>query len=875
MLQRLARTCYVRRRYVVLGWILLVVALSMLGSALSQDFRTSFELKGSDSQAATDLLEEAGFGSRGTQLSGQIVFTSPDGVGAPAVRSAMQPLFAKIGREVDGIGVVGPYEQRGAAQVSPDGKVAFAEVAFGDITFDEASDRGKEVIALVDATALPGGIDLEFGGDVFRAEPEFSSEAFGFVAAMIILLVAFGSLLAMGLPLLTALFGIACGYAIVEVATRFLDVPQFAPAAVAMVAIGVGIDYALFIVTRYREELAEGLEPQDAVVRSLTTAGRSVLFAGSTVVISLLGLLLIGQASIQALAIAAAAGVAMVMLASITLLPALLGFVGHSIDKLGLPHRRRQKAATGSLWIRWSHVVQRRPWPVAILGLAAMLVLAAPVLSMHLGFSDAGNRPETDTTRRAYDLLSESFGPGFNGPLFLAVELPGDPAQDAAVLSRLAAGLRADDGVALATPPIRVTPERSGGATGPDAALVQVFPKTSPQDEGTDALVQRLRDRVAPAAARGSAADVHVGGAPAVAADFSQFQLDKLPILIGAVLALSFLLLLVVFRSLLVPLKAVVMNLLSIGAAYGVVVAIFQWGWGGSLLGIGEPGPFEAWAPMMLFAIVFGLSMDYEVFLLSRIREEYDKDGRNARAVADGLAKTARLITAAATIMFFVFAGFVLSADRALQLFGLGLAAAVLVDATIVRLVLVPATMELLGDRNWWLPAWMERVLPRVRIEVGAEQVARPAVATASRPIVYWLDKADAAVNARIDDVLEDSGLSRMHWQALHLISKSDVASRRDVQRALAAFAEDGWDVPGVLRELVDAGWIARSRGGYSLTEGGRIGHSDLKEGIAGVRLLAVAGIRSKDHATTVATLERVIANLSGNGNGRGDITYR
>ncbi len=390
--------------------------------------------------------------------------------------------------------------------------MAFAEVDFGDIGYDVARARADEVASVREAHPLPEGLQVELGGELFYEQAEFSSEGFGLLAAMVILMVAFGSVLAMGLPVLTALFGIGCGFAIVSLAANVLDVPEFAPAAVAMIAIGVGIDYALFIVTRYREELAGGLYPEAAVARALGTAGRAVGFAGTTVVISLLGLLLVGLASTRSLAVAASAGVLMVMLASLTLLPALLGFAGRAIDRLGLPHRRHRgdSGATTSLWYRWSRVVQHRPWPVAFVGLALLLGLSAPVLGMRLGFGDAGNRPTTDTARRAYDLVSKGFGPGFNGPLFLAADLSGgavegDAAEGDAVLARLASGLDADPGVALVTPPIR----NDAG----DVAFVQVFPTTSPQDADTGDLVHRLRDRVVPAALAGSGADVLVGGA--------------------------------------------------------------------------------------------------------------------------------------------------------------------------------------------------------------------------------------------------------------------------------------------------------------------------------------------------------------------------
>ena len=398
--------------------------------------------------------------------------------------------------------------------------------------------------------------------------------------------------------------------------------------------------------------------------------------------------------------------VLLTMVASVTLLPAALGFVGRNIDRLGLPHRRR--GGQSMFWYRWSRLLQRRPWPAALAGAAVLLLLAAPALSMRLGFSDAGNGQPSETTRQAYDLVSRGFGPGFNGPLLFAVRTPGG-VTDAAALEHLRTTVRDTAGVAGVTP-AQVNPAGT-------VAVFQAFPTTSPQAEATDRLVDHLRDDVVPEATEGTDVRVDVGGLTAAADDFSSYTAERLPIFIGAVLLLSFLLLMTVFRSVLVALKAVVMNVLSIGAAYGIVVAVFQWGWFADALGLGKPGPIDAWAPMFLFAVVFGLSMDYEVFLLSRVREEYDRSHDNASAVANGLAVTARVITAAAAIMVCVFGSFVLGPDRALRLFGLGLAVAVLVDATIVRLLLVPATMELLGDRNWWMPRWLDRVLPHVHVE--------------------------------------------------------------------------------------------------------------------------------------------------------------
>ncbi|MFP3899851.1 MAG: MMPL family transporter [Acidimicrobiia bacterium] len=725
-LVRIARISYRRRRMVVVVWLGLLAALSVLGSTLGGELRNDFSLPGAESEEATDLLDAGGIGDRGG-YTGQVVFRADQGVADPSVRSTMEDLFARITAEVPDVAIQSPYEGGGRAQVAPGGHAAFAELRFGDIDLDAATALAGEIADVRAGTDLPAGLDVELGGELFFEEAVPSSEGIGFVAAMVIMLVAFGSVLAMGLPIATALFGIGCGIAVVMLVARVIDIPEFGPQAVMLVAIGVGIDYALLIVTRFRDELHRGLAPEPAVVRAMTTAGRAVFFAGTTVVIALAGLLISGLSVFRSLAVAISAGVLMVMLASLTLLPALLGFAGRSIDRLSV-HRRSWRAtarrsgpdgATGdggrdgrrSPWYRWSRVVQRRPAPVAVTATAALVLLAVPVLDMRLGFADAGNRPGSDTARRAYDLISESFGPGYNGPLVLAADLPGDVSEDAAVLDRLSAALDGDEGVALALPP-------STNDAG-DVGVVQVFPTTSPQDAETFATVDRLRDEVVPRAVAGTSAEVLVGGMTAAAVDFGEVQESQLPVFIVAVLVVSFVLLMAVFRSVLVALKAVVLNMLSIGAAYGAIVALFQWGWGAGVLGLGEPGPVEAWAPMMLFAIVFGLSIDYEVFLLSRIKEEHDRTGDTSSAVADGLAKTARLITAAAAIMVCVTGAFVLSDERAIQLFGLGLAVAIFVDAAVVRTLLVPAAMELLGDRNWWLPRWIDRLLPRIGVDGG------------------------------------------------------------------------------------------------------------------------------------------------------------
>ncbi len=492
--------------------------------------------------------------------------------------------------------------------------------------------------------------------------------------------------------------------------------PSFAPQVAAMIGLGVGIDYALFIVTRYREALHRTNQPEAAVVEAMTTSGRAVVFAGFTVMVSVLGMLLMGLDYLHGLAIGTSLAVVIAVLAAITLLPALLGFAGFTIDKFKVG-RRKPKEKEG-MWHRWARFVQKRPAPIAIIGFLVLIVIALPMLSLRLGSADASNDKAGTTTYNAYHLISDGFGPGANGPVLIVADTSKAGSADA--LPALIDDLRKVPGVAAVTPP---QPNEAG-----TAALATLFPTTGPQSERTEALVHHLRDNVVPQDTNGTGLSVYLGGQTAASIDFSDVIGSRLPIFIGAVLVLSFLLLMLVFRSVLVPLKAVLMNLLSIGAAYGVIVAAFQFGWGGSILGV-SAGPIEAWVPMMIFAIVFGLSMDYEVFLISAIREHYDKSGDNAQAVADGLESTARVITAAALIMVFVFGSFVVSDVRALKLIGLGLAVAVAIDASIVRIILVPATMELLGKANWWLPKWLDKLLPQINVEgetLSDEDIERP-----------------------------------------------------------------------------------------------------------------------------------------------------
>jgi RND superfamily putative drug exporter len=720
MLTRLARACYRWRWFVLAGWVAVLAALVVLSAAYGGRFVNDFTLPGSESQAAADLLDAHDFPRRAGE-SGEIVFETGD-IDDPRVEAGMSQLFAEFEDVIAPGEVVSPYTTDGSHFVNHERTIAFAFVTMGDRDEDAYDRVAERARALVERTHVEG-TTIELGGSVFAEPPTFSSETVGYIAAMVVLLVAFGSVLAMGLPLLTAVCGILAGISVVTLVVAVMGMPSYAVEAVAMIGIGVGIDYALFVVTRYREGLAQGLDPAAATVRSIETAGRAVLLAGTVVVIAVLGMCTVGLPMIRGLAIGISIGVLSTMLAAVTLLPAVFGFVGTNIDRLAVPGRsapgdpRRQEG-----WRRWSQRIQADPWRAIAVGGGVLVLLALPAAGLRQGFGDSGNRPTSDTTRRAYDIVSEGFGPGANGPLVIAADLPNGPG-DVVILGTLAQNLNAVDGVDWSTPPL--LNDRG------DAAVMQVFPEDPPQSARTQALVHELRGTILPQTLAGTGVTAKVGGPTAAAVDFGEFMTSKLPLFTVAVLALSFLLLMLVFRSVLVPLKAVVLNLLALGACYGVLVLVVQWGWGLGPIGVGRPGPIDAWVPMMLFAVIFGLSMDYEVFLLSRIRESYDETGDNSGAIADGVAATARVITAAAAVMFCVFGAFVLGSTRSLKIFGLGLAVAVLLDATLVRLVLVPATMELLGDRNWWLPGWLDRLLPRLRAGVATpvpDGPPRPAV---------------------------------------------------------------------------------------------------------------------------------------------------
>ncbi len=694
MLARLARFSYQRRKFVVLAWILFLFAAGFAGSALKGEWETSGGgLSGTDSQEAFDLLKSEFPAQSGEDSA----FVFGDITKDPAAVSS----FLEQAAKVEGVGFV---QQQ--PEIAPNGRIATA-------SFTLLADPGEDArtaAAVEELRKLAEPLQDNSGGVAFTNwrfdEMEMpKSELFGILAAIVVLLVAFGSLLAMGLPIITGLLGIMIASSLIAVLARFMSTPDFTVQVASMIGLGVGIDYALFIVSRYRDALARLRPPEDAVVEALTTSGRAVLFAGCTVMISVLGMLLMGLPFLYGLAVGTSIAVALAVAAALTLLPALLGFIGFNINKFSI-HRKNKVRTRISLWTRWADFVQRRPIPIAIIGFVVLAAASVPVFGLRLGMADAGNNPEGSTTKTAYDLTAQGFGPGANGRMLIVADTSEG---SSAGLAGIVDTLRKVPGVVMVTD---FMPAPEGGK----AAIATLVATTGPQDLATESLVHHLRNDVVPAAEAATGLQVHIGGTTALGMDFATKISQRLPIFIGAVLLLSFLLLLMVFRSVVVPLKAVVMNLLSIGAAYGVMVAVFQWGWLGSIVGV-SGAPIEAWAPMMLFAIVFGLSMDYEVFLLSAIKEEYDATGDNAHAVSTGLAVTGRLITAAGLIMVLVFGSFVLMDMRAMKLMGLGLAVAVAIDATIVRIVLVPATMELLGKANWWLPSWLDRILPHLAVE--------------------------------------------------------------------------------------------------------------------------------------------------------------
>ena len=711
----------------------LVVALVVIGasSTVGRELEDSFGAPGLDSQEAIDLLSDAGFDASG--VTAQVVatprdetttfFDAPDAVAElaqlestltqlPNVVSASQPAAALA---------QGSDVAIETGTVSPDGRVALIRIQYPMLEELSADDLLQLDDTVVEARggasegAESGALIVEAGGELydhFETEAPLS-ELIGVAAAVVILLVAFGSVVAMGLPIGIALFGLALGVSSFTLVNHLVEIPSWTPILAAMVGLGVGIDYALFLVVRHREQLAAGLSVPDAAGKAVATAGQAVIFAGGTVVVAILGLAVAGIPFVTAAGIGTSIVVAIMVVAAVTLLPAFLGLAGTRVNSR--KHRRQAAAAPSEAgappaavtarWERWGGHVARHAVVYTIGVTALLLAAAAPLLALRLGYPDQGTDPESRTERRAYDLVAEGFGPGINGPLVIAVDTAGEPS----VLDDVARAVAADPGIAAVAPP--ELDEASG------VAMLVAFPDGAPQDETTTETVQRLRADVFPSILDDGPARAHVGGPTAAWTDLGDRVSDRMPYFFAAVLAVSMALLMVVFRSVLVPIKAALLNLLSIGASYGVLVMVFQWGWGMELIGLEATVPIVSFIPMFMFAILFGLSMDYEVFLLSRVREEYQATGDNDAAVVRGLASTARVITSAALIMISVFAGFVITDDPLGKMFGLGLAVAILVDASIVRMVLVPATMKLMGDANWWLPGWLDRILPAIDLD--------------------------------------------------------------------------------------------------------------------------------------------------------------
>jgi putative drug exporter of the RND superfamily len=699
------------RKTVILGWIAALIVVGMISGSVGSDFTEEFKLPSSDSQEAFDLLEHKFPQQSG--VTAEIVYKAPAGAGSAAVKKKMEGVFAEAGKLPHVSEVASPYESGGgAAAISKDGEIAYATVQY-DVTTDKLEKDDIKKLVAIGRAADSDGLQVEVGGapiEEVRSEEEGdSSFAIGLLAAVVILLLTFGSVVAMGLPLLTALFALGVGLSLVTLGTHVFDTAEFAPQLAAMIGLGVGIDYALFILTRFRNGLDEGLEPRDASIAAVDTAGRAVLFAGVTVIISLMGMLLLGISFLYGVAMSAAIAVLFTMIAALTLLPALLTIAGRRVDRLRIPGlgKREPSTAEDTRWFRWSREIQRRPVLSALLSGGLLIALCIPTLSLRLGSNDAGTDPAGSSTREAYDLLAEGFGPGFNGPFAMVAALPGKGEDQALVTLRKT--LKDEEGVAKVTA-ITLNPAENTG-------VFQLYPTTSPQSADTTALLDHIRNDVLPPIEQKTGARLHVGGITAIFEDFGDAISEKLPLFIGVVVLLSALLLMIVFRSVLVPLKAMVMNLLSIGAAFGLIVAVFQWGWGASIIGVDGTGPIISFFPVFLFAIVFGLSMDYEVFLMSRIHEEWEHSHDATASVTRGLALTGRVITAAAAIMVTVFASFMIGEDRIIKLFGLGLASAVFIDAVIIRSVLVPAVMQLFGKRAWWLPDWLDRILPRLHVE--------------------------------------------------------------------------------------------------------------------------------------------------------------
>jgi RND superfamily putative drug exporter len=738
----LARWCVRRRLVTVLLWLLAFAGVAAGAAAAGSAYSNDYQVPGTESGRATQLLHE-GFPQLGGDSDTVVWHTTSGSVRAADVEQTMTRALERV-EDLPGVAsVTSPYDGPGAGRVSADGRTAYATVTFDDQAQDISRSEAQAVVDTA-KSAENDGLQVELGGSAVALTESSGghvAEIVGVVVAAVVLFLAFGSLAASLLPIATALVGVGTAYAGIVLLGHVMTVADFAPMLGMLIGLGVGIDYALFIVTRHRRGLKRGLSVTEAATNAVATTGRAVVFAGATVCIALLGMLILRLSFLNGVAIAAGLTVILTVAASVTLLPALLSLIG--IRALSRRERRRlaehgpePELPTGFA-ARWSAFVERHPKVLGAVALVVMAVLALPTFSLHLGTSDQGNDPKTATTRQAYDLLADGFGPGVNGPLTLVTKVDG--ADDKLALDNLDGTLRATEGVASVTP---VTFD-SGGHT----AYLTVVPESSPQSKRTSDLVDRLREEVLPRAEAGTSLDTQVGGMTAGYDDFADVIVSKLPVFIGVVIGLGCLLLLLAFRSIGIPLKAAAMNVAAVASAFGVVVAMFQWGWGSELLGLGSAGPIEPFLPVIMVSVLFGLSMDYQVFLVSRMYEEWLETGDNRRAVRVGLAETSRVINSAAVIMISVFLAFVLSGDRVIAMFGIALAAAVALDAFVLRTLLVPALMHLLGGANWWLPRWLDKRLPRISIEPPEARAAHERLA--------------AATDAEVADVLAEEERQR------------------------------------------------------------------------------------------------------------------
>ncbi|MBA2955671.1 MMPL family transporter [Nocardioides sp. MAH-18] len=703
----------------IASWVLAVVAVFFLAAVGGGTFVDDFSAPGSQSSRAMDLVgsnfPEA---AKGNAL---VVFEAPGGASLEEDRADVAAVLEKVAGLDHVASVTDPFQ---AGTLSEDGRIGYSVMTL-DVPERE---MGKPAFATLSegVTSIDPGADatdmrVELGGDAVFLNAgggDSSHVGIGLLVALLVLLVVFGTFVAAVLPIGLALVAVGAAIGGITLMAAFMDVSVSAVPVAGLVGLGVGVDYALFVVARYRENRSAGRDNQAALAGAMGTSGAAVVFAGGTVVIATSALVITGVGVLTSIGLATAMMVLSSVIAAVTLLPALLSLLGDRIDKGRIGRRQRTvKAAEETAWWRFGHRVSARPWPYLLASVAVLLAIAAPALWMQTGFPAAGDAPKETTHRQAYDLLTEGFGVGINAPLLVVADL-GAPGTDAAGVEAVAEDIAAVPGIASVGEP--QTSEDG------DTVVFTATPTTGPADLDTSATIDRVRDVIP--------GNVYISGITAVTDDLSAQLSAKLPLFIGAVIAVSFLLLMMVFRSILVPVKAAVMNLLSIGAAYGILVAVFQWGWGAQLLGLDGPTPITSIIVIIMFPILFGLSMDYEVFLLSRIREEYDRTGDNTESVARGLAGTGRVVTSAGLIMVAVFSSFIFSPIPSLKMLGLGLAVAILIDATVVRMMLVPATMALLGHANWWLPGWLDRVLPRLTVEGNDDVVPDSTVAPWDSP---------------------------------------------------------------------------------------------------------------------------------------------